>query len=81
MVRRRTATPDVPWPEDQFERLDLETWFANGEAFIGRRDLPLGWKLQDLEALWRAHGAECADFEPNPDWWAWQEWGAPGSAG
>jgi hypothetical protein len=72
----------VAWPDDPFDRLDLESLFAVGpgsqrsaSGLIYEINLPVNWSLDTAEALWAAVGGEFED-----DCWAASEWGEPVAA-
>lgn len=74
-MARRTP-PETPWPENPFDRLDLETVFASGDDVC----LPIGWTWRDVERAWSTLGSEymaTSAFDDPSDCWALREWGAP----
>jgi hypothetical protein len=72
-MARRTP-PETRWPEDQLDRLDLESVFAHGDP----RCLPTGWNWRAVRMAWQWLGAEfLAGLAEDEECWALHEWGSP----
>lgn len=72
MGRRRTS--GIGWPENPFDRLDLETLFSCGDECC----LPTGWSWHDAEEAWASLGAEFVAEGKYDAGWALEAWGYPG---
>lgn len=70
MRRRDEHAKGDGWPENQFERLDLETFFSSGQPPEMISLLPMGWTLERARRLWAVVGHEFDE-----DCWAAREWG------